>query len=399
MTEEELVAAILAAPDDDEPRLVYADWLTDRGDPRGEFIELSCRQAQHAYYSEPYQTMLARVHELEAANREAWCAPFAGAGEVLFTRGLPSYLSLDADVFVEKMASFVALAPIRQFMITALDDERMFALAGSPSLAHVTHAYLHGSPTARGLAALASSEHLRDDVGLVFAFGLGVAGAVALAGGARADRLSWIGVQGVGDDGVAALARMPRLRGLTASGERLSLRAAEALAAGRSLVQLMLPNNPLGDEGVALLAGLPAISRLFLGSTGMTAAGTRELAARLPASMHTLGLGQNHLGDEGARAIAGAPQLGGLVELYLDWIDLGAAGLEAILASPHLRSLELLSIDGAPDGPLAALDDPAVLPSLLIVRFEHGRDLGPLLARSRSLKPGPWPDSLWRVRA
>jgi uncharacterized protein (TIGR02996 family) len=30
--------AILAAPDDDAPRLVYADWLEERGDPRAEFV-------------------------------------------------------------------------------------------------------------------------------------------------------------------------------------------------------------------------------------------------------------------------------------------------------------------------------------------------------------------------
>jgi uncharacterized protein (TIGR02996 family) len=32
-----LLQAVLASPDDDTPRLVYADWLEERGDPRGEF--------------------------------------------------------------------------------------------------------------------------------------------------------------------------------------------------------------------------------------------------------------------------------------------------------------------------------------------------------------------------
>lgn len=35
-----MLAAIEAAPDEDGPRLVYADWLQQRGDPRGEFIAL-----------------------------------------------------------------------------------------------------------------------------------------------------------------------------------------------------------------------------------------------------------------------------------------------------------------------------------------------------------------------
>jgi len=41
-----LVQAILHAPDDDAPRLVYADWLDDHGDAdRAEFIRVQCRMA------------------------------------------------------------------------------------------------------------------------------------------------------------------------------------------------------------------------------------------------------------------------------------------------------------------------------------------------------------------
>jgi uncharacterized protein (TIGR02996 family) len=37
------IAEIIANPDDDGPRLVYADWLTQRGDPRGELIVTQCQ--------------------------------------------------------------------------------------------------------------------------------------------------------------------------------------------------------------------------------------------------------------------------------------------------------------------------------------------------------------------
>ena len=30
------IEAILASPEDKAPRLIYADWLEERGDPRGE---------------------------------------------------------------------------------------------------------------------------------------------------------------------------------------------------------------------------------------------------------------------------------------------------------------------------------------------------------------------------
>ena len=38
------LAAILADPDDDAPRLVFADWLDERGDCRGEWLRLTVRR-------------------------------------------------------------------------------------------------------------------------------------------------------------------------------------------------------------------------------------------------------------------------------------------------------------------------------------------------------------------
>ena len=41
-----LYRSVLAAPADDAPRLVYADWLDDHGDPeRAEFIRLQVASA------------------------------------------------------------------------------------------------------------------------------------------------------------------------------------------------------------------------------------------------------------------------------------------------------------------------------------------------------------------
>jgi uncharacterized protein (TIGR02996 family) len=34
------LSAILERPDDDTRKLVYADWLEERGDPRGEYLRL-----------------------------------------------------------------------------------------------------------------------------------------------------------------------------------------------------------------------------------------------------------------------------------------------------------------------------------------------------------------------
>jgi uncharacterized protein (TIGR02996 family) len=47
MTDEEaFLAAIREAPSDPLPRLVYADWLDEQGDPRGEFLRVHCELSE-----------------------------------------------------------------------------------------------------------------------------------------------------------------------------------------------------------------------------------------------------------------------------------------------------------------------------------------------------------------
>jgi uncharacterized protein (TIGR02996 family) len=38
--EKEFLDAITRNPEDEEARAVYADWLEERGDPRGEYLRL-----------------------------------------------------------------------------------------------------------------------------------------------------------------------------------------------------------------------------------------------------------------------------------------------------------------------------------------------------------------------
>ena len=75
-TEAELLAAVYANPQDDGPRLVYADFLSSKGDIRGEFISV---QVQRAVQDSP---------ELETRERELWAelervAPNRGTGMVI----------------------------------------------------------------------------------------------------------------------------------------------------------------------------------------------------------------------------------------------------------------------------------------------------------------------------
>ncbi|MEO8705769.1 MAG: TIGR02996 domain-containing protein [Kofleriaceae bacterium] len=77
----ELLAEIYADPTADGPRAVYADWLIERGDPRGAFIVMQLERAPRARPAEL---------ELVAAHGEAWMGPLAPVVRrqgVVFARG------------------------------------------------------------------------------------------------------------------------------------------------------------------------------------------------------------------------------------------------------------------------------------------------------------------------
>jgi uncharacterized protein (TIGR02996 family) len=63
-----LLAAIVANPDDDAPRSVYADFLQERVDPRGEFSALELAHAAGHVTRE----RLLRERELIAQHGTTW---------------------------------------------------------------------------------------------------------------------------------------------------------------------------------------------------------------------------------------------------------------------------------------------------------------------------------------
>ncbi len=74
-----LFAEILDAPDEDGPRAVYADWLVDRGDPRGEWIHLQLAKASRSVVA----TYLAK-HRAVLLGPFARCVKMSG---LRFSRG------------------------------------------------------------------------------------------------------------------------------------------------------------------------------------------------------------------------------------------------------------------------------------------------------------------------
>lgn len=102
MIEDALYDAILAAPEDDAPRLVYADRLIERGDPRGEFIAVECAVArlarEGARHTAEYRAAKARSDQLFSAHGGEWFDRVIGLArwEKQVTRGFISHASISA---------------------------------------------------------------------------------------------------------------------------------------------------------------------------------------------------------------------------------------------------------------------------------------------------------------
>jgi uncharacterized protein (TIGR02996 family) len=78
MTDDEaFLRAIIAAPGDSTTRLVYADWLEERGDPRAEYLRLGDRLVASSTVSEESLGIRRRMMELRPHHPSAWLAALA----------------------------------------------------------------------------------------------------------------------------------------------------------------------------------------------------------------------------------------------------------------------------------------------------------------------------------
>jgi uncharacterized protein (TIGR02996 family) len=99
-TDDEFIQTIIANPDDDTPRLVYADWLDEQGDPRGEFIRVQCALATMAD-EDPgrWDLELRQARLLRRYGWQWWFEPFNPLRtRPNFTRGFAETASLDIHV-------------------------------------------------------------------------------------------------------------------------------------------------------------------------------------------------------------------------------------------------------------------------------------------------------------
>jgi uncharacterized protein (TIGR02996 family) len=160
--ESALIAAVVAAPDDDTPRLVYADWLDEHGrQERARLIRFQCQieilQAE--------ETTLLEQHA-RAWGRELFAN---GACWWKFHRGFPEEIGISTPDFIAEHQNLNAITPLRRLHLTIPDDDSLTRLSSIVALQQVqsleigrdsTNAHLSGGYGSMGLNALIASKHL-----------------------------------------------------------------------------------------------------------------------------------------------------------------------------------------------------------------------------------------------
>lgn len=118
-----LVRAICDNPDDDTPRLVFADWLQEHGEEaRAEFVRVQVRFAELLRHGVPDADGLgARARELWQKHKGAWLAEMPSIKGLkwhdAFFRGFVEYATIASDAELVQHADAVFGQPIRQLVV------------------------------------------------------------------------------------------------------------------------------------------------------------------------------------------------------------------------------------------------------------------------------------------
>ncbi len=361
--EAELIAAIVAAPDDDPPRMVYADHLMQRGDLRGELIAVQCRLARADAADEPIDpALVARERELLAEHSAVWEMPLRAVVDAgyVFRRGFVEHVRAwsERDVTfavpprgasleeietaaidrTDRLGQLFEHAPLLRSLAVRADAiyrplPPSWALLESLELHEsgyptpdVIRAALHAMPALRRLqlttsslvdeqlAAFLECEQPLEHLGIHRGWHVGSQPSADIGTeriatnrhlhGLRSLHLSSFELAGI--DRLACLTQLERLSIASCGVEPESL-----IALVRQLPALTMLEYQFHDSETsrldltALLAAAPRLRRLAL--SGFLIEGDLDALTRM--ALRRLILERCHVGDRGARTLLAAPDL------------------------------------------------------------------------------------------
>jgi uncharacterized protein (TIGR02996 family) len=352
--------AIAANPDDDGLRLVYADWLEERDDPRGEFIRVQIELARMAEDDPRWLGLKKREQELLEKYQSTWLGVIDEHGVAgNFGRGFLVSAIVPAQTLIEFEQEVARLGPLGTLAISGLDADLVPQLAASSALSRATGLDLcEERLAAEELKTLLQSPHLAGLKELLLCgSGLGPDGAEAVAATApKGLRILNLACNELGATGVEILAgntRLDALSELILNDNRLTVAATEFLAGARqleNLSSLSLATNQIRPTGMRFLAGaewLSGLRSLDLSQNPVESQGVDYLArSSVLSNLRRLGLAHARLGVAGARSLARSTALVHLTDVDLSGNQLGTEGAELLARAECFAHLTHLNLSG-----------------------------------------------------
>lgn len=308
-TGERLLREIREQPDDDAPRIVYADWLlsssTDPEDhARAELIHTQC--GLDRVHPADMPARLQRSAALLKKHKRYWVAALKQAdiiGNWEFRRGFLDAGKIRARQFVTVAPKLFELAPLLRAVTFPEASNELVALAGSPYLARLDDIVLHemckcGKCTIElELPSLFSSEHATNLRRLVLSACRIESESAALLFGSK---------------------HLTKLRVLDLHDNRITVAGLATLVdRPHTYARLLLAGNPLGDAGAIALAKAPELS------------------------VEELDLSDCAIDQDGARALAEAAWGDDVVKLVLHGNSIGKGAARVALRERFGNRLEL----------------------------------------------------------
>ena len=383
---------VVAHPDDDMPRLIYADWLEERGDPQGEFIRVQCELASIDPHDPRRADLESRELQLATAHGKRWAGPVRhGVRRWWFRRGMLEGIKIDAEQFLRTADQLLESTVIRRIEFSraaSLLDQ----LAASPWLARLIEVSLQHNFLGR------EGEQLRPR------FSPHTPRYDSAAEARTAYESAVRGMQQSGAEQLRAFLAAPalaNLRALSLEDNHFGDPVATILADSRqlnSLQSLNLRTNGISAEGVTRLAAaehlsslrhlvlgscpnishnydedwtgplpravaplLERLESLDMGSCGMTLDGVQELSSHPAPNLRRFAIERSMLLSPGWRedepsfnVVTRSSLLEQLIELDLSSCYLEPEQIEQLMKSKGLAALTTLRINNNPLLPAGA---------------------------------------------
>lgn len=260
--EAKLLGLVLARPEDDDARVVYADWLTEHGDPRGEFIQVQCLVKRPFFGAhgipqgtdEPHPdhiTLEKRAAELLKAHGKTWLEPIRKYfHQWTWRRGFLETLTVNGAFFPGAKAIF-ASHPVTHLSLTGLKkpDYAMIAKMGTGSLRWLNLASVR--MTGKDTHVLCEKNLANLETLLLWANPIDDAGIVKLATDSHLHKLRELSLMdcAIGDEAVLAIASskvFANLEVLSIARTKVTDQGLLALAGSKTLKKLQ--NVELGHD-------------------------------------------------------------------------------------------------------------------------------------------------------